>query len=186
MESRVDLLHWSQAPLLARPYYEGGHHPGPIIAALAHVPELLEVTAPFLGAVLGSTALQARIKEIVVLRTSARLDCSYCIGAHSVVALDVGLERAEVLALRGQTRLGDCFHEPEEHALLDWIDAVAGEAGAVSNGVGTALRAHFSEAEMVELTLLVATTIMLNRFCTALALPSSPETLTRLANENLL
>ncbi len=185
MAPRVNLIDGSQAPLLAAPYYEGGD-PGPIVAALAHVPELLDVTMPFLGGAFGPSALAPRIKEIVILRTSARLDCSYCIGAHSVVALDSGLVRAEVLELRGRGGPNACFDNPQERALIDWVDAVAGGAGPVPGGIGSALRAHFDEAEVVELTLLASATIMLNRFCTALALPPSAKTLYRLAKEDLL
>ena len=61
----VALVEADQAPLLARPYFAAGD-PGPIIAALAQVPEMLEATAPFLGRVLGPSCLPARTKEIVI------------------------------------------------------------------------------------------------------------------------
>ena len=51
-----------QAPLLARRYYQGSD-PGPIVATLAHVPELLEVTVPFLDAALGPSVIDARTAE---------------------------------------------------------------------------------------------------------------------------
>jgi len=46
------LIGADQAPLLARPYDAGGG-PGPIVAALAQVPEVLQVAVPFIGAALG-------------------------------------------------------------------------------------------------------------------------------------
>ncbi|HEV8116645.1 MAG TPA: hypothetical protein VGP53_10440, partial [Acidimicrobiales bacterium] len=64
----VALLTAAGAPLLARPYFAGGD-PGPIVAVLAHVPEMLEVTLPFIGAVLGPSAIDLRTKEVVILRT---------------------------------------------------------------------------------------------------------------------
>ena len=71
-----------QAPLLARPYYAGGD-PGPIVAALAQVPELLETTMPFLGTALGPSGIDWRTKEIVIVRTSALAGCRYCVsGPH--------------------------------------------------------------------------------------------------------
>jgi AhpD family alkylhydroperoxidase len=182
--SRVDLLDARRAPLLARPFYEGGD-PGPIVAAIAHVPEVLEATMPFLSAMFGPSALPARAKEIVVLRTSALLNCNYCIQAHSVVARDSGLSRAEVLALRGERDLRSHFTDAPERALLDWIDAVASAPGPVPEKVSAAFRAHFAEPDVVEVTLLIASTMMLNRFCTALELPSSPATVARLAEERL-
>jgi AhpD family alkylhydroperoxidase len=180
----VPLLGVDQAPLLARPYYEGGD-PGPIVAALAHVPELLEACLPFLGVVFGPTALPGRTKELVILRTSARLSCRYCLEAHSVSALDAGLSPAEVRALRQPEADVGAFADPAELALLAWADAVAGEAGPVDPRRQAALARHFTDPEVVELTLLLGVTVMLNRFCTALDLPTSPETLRRLAEAGL-
>ena len=97
----VRLIEAEQAPLLARHFYASGN-PGPIVAALAHVPELLEVTMPFLDAALGPSAVDARTKELVILRTSAVMGCRYCIQTHTVVARKTGLSVDEVAALRGE------------------------------------------------------------------------------------
>lgn len=183
--SRVDLLDARRAPLLARPFYEQGD-PGPIVAAMAHVPEVLEAAMPFLSAMFGPSALPVRTKEIVVLRTSALLGCRYCVESHSLVARDSGLGRDEVLALRGEKDLAAHFTDGSERALLDWIDAVAREIGSVPEYVSIAFRGHFAEPDLVEVTLLVASTMMLNRFCTALELPSAPATVARLTEEDLL
>ncbi len=175
----------AQAPLLARPHYrEGGT--SPLVSSLAHVPEALEVTMPFIATVLGPSAIAARTKELVILRTSARLECSYCVQTHSSVALDSGLSVAEVRALRGEESLEEAFPAEDERMLLGWVDAVAGTVDPVPAGAGVELREHFSEPEVVELTLLCAATVMLNRYCTALELPASPATLQRLAAEGLL
>ena len=45
----------------------------------------LEVTMPFLDAALGPSAVDARTKELVILRTSAVMGCRYCIQTHTVV-----------------------------------------------------------------------------------------------------
>ncbi|HEV8116084.1 MAG TPA: carboxymuconolactone decarboxylase family protein, partial [Acidimicrobiales bacterium] len=98
-ERLIALVSAAEAPLLAQPYFSGGD-PGPIVAALAHVPEMLEVTLPFIGAVLGPSAIDLRTKEIVILRTSARASCRFCVESHTLVALDSGLSVPEVRALR--------------------------------------------------------------------------------------
>ena len=120
------------------------------------------------------------------MRTSALLECRYCVQSHSVVALDSHVTATEVLALRGRPAWTEVFEREDERALLAWVDAVAGERGGVSAEVGAEMRAHHSEASVVELTLLCAATMMLNRYCTALDLPTSPGTLQRLADEGLL
>lgn len=178
--SRVQLMTQPTAPLLARPHFADGQ-PDPITAALAQVPELLDATLPFLGAILGPSFVPLRAKEIVILRTSAVLECEYCIGAHTVVARDAGLTDNEVRGLRGDVAWRDTFGGPAERALLEWIDAVALGRGAVGSQYINALHAQWNDAEIVELTLLIGATMMLNRFCTALELPLGAATAARLS-----
>lgn len=174
----------AQAPLLARPYYRA-EGTSPIVSSLAHVPEALEVTMPFVSVVLGPSAIDARTKELVIVRTSVLLECRYCVDTHCAVALDSGVTIAEVGALRLTRSPLEGWEREDERALLAWVDAVASGRGEVPGEVGEQLRGHYSEPEVVELTLLCAATIMLNRYCTALALPSSAPTLERLARERL-
>lgn len=177
---RVALVDAASAPLLARGLFAAGD-PGPIAASLAQVPELLAPTLPFLGAVLGPSWIPLRDKEIVILRTSAVLGCRYCTEAHTVVALDSGLTRQEVRALRGELPLDTAFGEPADRALVAWCDAVAHGVDADLERARAALDAD--DARIVELTLLVATTVLLNRYATALALPTSPDVRERLVKE---
>jgi AhpD family alkylhydroperoxidase len=180
----VSLVDASQAPLLARPYYDGGD-PGPIVGALAQVPELLEVAMPFIGMALSPSAIPLRTKEIVILRTSGVLECRYCVQSHSVAALDAGLSTDEVAALRSPTPAAHSFEDAAERALIGWIDAVAGGRGAVPSELMSAIEGHFRDHEVVELTAVIGVTMMLNRFCTTLGLPTSPAVLARLAAAGL-
>ena len=180
--ARVRLVDEASAPLLARPYFASGD-PGPIVASLAQVPELLDPTLPFLGAVLGPSWIPVREKEIVILRTSAVMGCRYCTEAHTVVALDSGLSGPEVRALRGDVPVTEAFDDDAERALIAWCDAVA--QGAESDIRQARQALVVDDARVVELTLLIATTVMLNRYATALALPTSPDVRDRLIREGL-
>ena len=179
--ARVELITAEQAPLLVRPYYEGGD-PGPIVAALAQVPELAEVALPFIAAALGRGALDPRTRELVILRTSAVARCRYCVDTHTVVARDLGLPVHEVRALRGEASADEAFRDPGERAVLAWTDAVA-RGGPVPDELAADLARHLRDHEIVELTLLTATTLLLNRLCTALELPTSDLTRARLQDE---
>ncbi len=92
----------------------------------------------------------------------------------------------EVRALRDGTAWETAFTSERERVLLDWVDAVAGSQGAVENQFGERLRAHWSDSEVVELTLVCAATMMLNRYCTALELPTAAGTVRRLEEAGLL
>jgi len=172
-----------QAPLLARPYCADGD-PCPTVAALAQVPELLETAMPFPSAALGPSGIDWRTKEIVIVRTSALAGCRYCVQTYTVVALDAGLNHGEVRALRTDIAVADAFSDPRELALLGWVDIVAG-TGPVADSARAAVRGHWAAHEVVELTALVGTTLLPNRFATALAVPTGPDTMSRLATEGL-
>jgi AhpD family alkylhydroperoxidase len=181
--SRVQLIEAADAPLLAREVYAGGD-PGPIAKALALVPEHLMPTLGFIGSLYGPTSIAFRPKEIVILRTSAVLACQYCINAHTVVALDVGLDHAEVTALRtGGDVPSPWFTTASERALINWIDAVAGGRGAIPDSIADELARHWPEHDIVELTLCIGVTMVLNRLCTALELPTDEGTYARLTSE---
>ena len=180
----VDPIPEEQAPLLARTFYAGGD-PGPIAATLAHVPELLEVALPFLGAVLSPSSIPFRTKEIVILRTSCLMACRYCIDSHTPVALDAGLTVAQTRALRGEPghTVIDAFTDPVERVLVAWTDEVAGGTGAASDEATDAMRSAYADHEIVELTLLASVTLLLNRYASTLRLPVAPSTIERLAAE---
>jgi AhpD family alkylhydroperoxidase len=173
-----------QAPLLALPFYAGGD-PGPITATLAHVPELLETALPFIGAVLSPSSIDIRTKEIVILRTSAVRACRYCIDSHTPVALDAGLSAPQVRALRNEPgfTLAAEFTDEHERALIAWVDEVATGSGAASDESTAAMQAQFPEHAIVELTLLAAVTLLLNRYASTLRLPVGDGTIERLAAE---
>ncbi len=177
---RIDLVEPADAPILARPWFSATAETSPIVRALAQVPELLAPTMPFLGAVLGASAIDLRTKELVILRVSAIRDCAYCTGAHRVAAADAGVSPRESAALGGQVPLDDAFDVPTLE-LLRLVDAVAGE-GDVPDAVVGAVRRRLGDHGVVEIVLLAATTLMLTRLCTTLRLPLTAATAARLAD----
>lgn len=182
--SRIELLDASTAPITVKEYFANGD-PGPIVAALANVPEMVAPTLAFVSPALSAGSVGVRWKEFAILRTSALQGCSYCIHAHTAVSLDVGLAPIEVRGLRGEAELDDAFPDVADRAMVAWIDALAGATGPVPDDVWKAARAHHSEHRLMEVSLTVGATMVLNRFATAFQLPSSSDTVARLAAEGL-
>jgi AhpD family alkylhydroperoxidase len=180
--TKVTLLGAEQAPLLARSHYRDDGSASPIVAALAQVPELLDVTIPFVGRVLGETAMDVRTKEVVILRLSALNGCRYCTQTHTVAAWEAGLTPAQTAKLCGSPGA----LESRERALVAWCDAFNSTPADIPEPVSATLRKHFDEHEIVELALVAAATIMLNRLCSGLELPTSPATLARLEQAGAL
>ena len=130
------------------------------------------IAVPFIGQVLGASSISFRIKEIVILRASYLLDCKYCVNTHTVVALKAGLTDDEVQALRSDAPVS-AFSDAKEQALIQWTDVVAVGPQPILESHRSQVLAHFSEPEVVELTLLIGATVMLNRYASALNLPVS-------------
>lgn len=179
---RIELVDLEHAPLTTKPYFAGGD-PGPIVAVLAQVPELLGPTLAFIGAALGPGAAGIRHKELAILRTSALQGCRYCIHAHTTVAIDAGLTPEEVQALRGEIPLDVAFPDEAELALLRWIDAMAGATGPIADAAWLPARRWWPDHLLVELATTIGATMFLNRFATGFELPTSPGVINRLETD---
>lgn len=185
--SRVQLVTPEQAPLAVRGYFAVGS-PGVIGAALANVPELMEAAMPLISRALSPLSLGARLKEIVIVRTSALQACRYCTLTHAAIALRSDLSVDEVRVLRDSApgEATRTFHDPAEAALLTWTDVVACGPEPVTDALHGSLAGHFSDAQIVELTMALTVTLLLNRFCTALDLPVSEGSIATLRDAGLL
>jgi len=181
---RVELFDVATSPILVSDYFRDGD-PGPIVAALANVPELVGPTIGFIGAALGDGAASTRHKEFAVLRTSVLQGCRYCVHAHSAASLDAGLTVDEIRALRGECETDGVFPDAGERALIRWIDAMGGATGPVPDAVWEAARDLWPEHVLVELSVTIGATMFLNRFATGFELPSSHETVDRLVEVGL-
>lgn len=172
--SIVSLLSKSQAPITTRSFY-ADEKSTPIISTIAHVPELLLKGMPFIGQALGPSSMSFRFKEIMILRASTKLNCSYCTNTHTVVSMQAGLTQNEIMALRGEKEVQSVFIDPKERHLIAWTDAMSNGSHAVSDELRESMTQLFSDSEIVEISLCIGATIMLNRYATALSLPVDSE-----------
>lgn len=170
---RVSKITVGDAPLSIQSYFSNGQ-PSDLVASLAQVPEVLTAATPFISQMMGPSALSMRCKEIVILGTSALQGCRYCTDTHTFLAHQCGLTQGEIQVLRGESSETDTFDAPEK-ALWAYVQVMA--AGALQqteiSAVMDALQAHWLDFEVVEITMLIGTTIMLNRYCTAIGIPVS-------------
>jgi len=180
LATRVRLMTAADAPLSVRDRFVNGD-PGPITASLANVPELLQVSVPFIGRALGGVTVTPRTAEIVIVRSSALLRCRYCTLTHAAVALDVGLAPAEVRALCDLSDASEAARDARETTLLAWVDEVAAGRDEIPDAIADAMAEAFDEATIVELAVMIGCTIFLNRYCTALRLPVGDGSMATLA-----
>lgn len=178
----VTPLNLKTAPLSVREYFS--ETTGPLVATMAHVPEILKVAMPLIGQQFGPSALSMRHKEMIILGVSALQGCQYCTQTHTVVAHREGLTPEELLLLRSGQLEQDLFKSAEASL---WTYIVTVGSGRV-NGADVQkamdnLKKDWMEFEVVEITMLIGTTIMLNRYCIALGIPTDEAHLTWLQQQ---
>jgi 4-carboxymuconolactone decarboxylase len=163
--SRVRLLEQDEAPILSRPWFRDDGSASPLTRSLATAPDVMETLMPFLVDILGGTALDLATKELAILRVSQLNGCRYCVAVHEPLAREAGVPEALCAgaALDGL---------PErERTLVEWVDAVALDPAGASDELAARVLDHLREDQLVELTLVVGATTMLNQYCTALSIP---------------
>ncbi len=140
---------------------------------LLHSPELAQTWFDHVGAVRWKTQLSGRLREIVIIRIAHLNEVDYVLAQHVPgLALAEGLTTAECAAL-ADWRATDLFGA-RERAALAYAEAMT-LSTSVPGEVFAAVREHFTDREIVELSVLIGTYIMHNRVMKALAVDLEPE-----------
>jgi AhpD family alkylhydroperoxidase len=114
--------------------------------------------------------LEPLLLDLVRTRASQLNGCAYCIDMHTKDLRARG-EREQRIYLLDAWRETD-FYSERERAALAWTEAVTRLTdGQVSDDVFAQARAHFTEAELADLTLAVVTINAWNRFSIAFRPP---------------
>jgi 4-carboxymuconolactone decarboxylase len=134
--------------------------------ALLHSPGIAASWFDFNNAVRFQAELDDRVRELVIMRVAALTGCNYVFEVHKAqYAKPAGVSPDEVEALRGRGK--PALFSGREGALLAYVDAMTHDV-EVPDSVFQGLRAHFTDRETVEVTVLVAAYNMHTRFLKAL------------------
>ena len=134
-------------------------------------PEALQAMLA-LEAAVARSGLEKPLCELVRLRASQINGCGYCVDMHATDARKGGETERRLSAVAAWQETP--FFTPRERAALAWTEAVTLIAQThAPDDVYAGLRAHFSEREAVELTLLINAINSWNRL--AIAFRKQPE-----------
>jgi 4-carboxymuconolactone decarboxylase len=133
---------------------------------LLHSPDLAEAWFGFSNTVRWKTALDARLREFVIIRVASTLGADYIVNQHVPdLTAPEGITEAELVELP-KWRMATCFTEPERAALA-YADTMTRDI-AVADEVYRELTRHFNERQIVELTVLIGSYNMNSRVLKAL------------------
>ena len=151
------------APLVQRITAERGKILN-LYGLLLHSPPVAEGWLAFLTAIRQKCVLSGRIRELVIMRIAVINGADYEFRAHTPFALDEGFNQPQIDALReGSLELFD----GRERAALAYSESMTREVH-VPDAVFDAVKVHFSERELVELTATIAAYNLVSRFLEAL------------------
>jgi uncharacterized peroxidase-related enzyme len=157
MATAIKLVEPAQNEFLAG-LEKRSNRPNHFFRTMAHRPEVLKNFVPLYGAIMGPGAVDRRTKELVYLTVSFANKCAYCTAAHLASGAKAGITEAEMAALQSEQNAG--FTAPEAAAL-----AYALELTRTADAPQTreALDAHYSDEQVVEITLIAALANFTNR-----------------------
>jgi 4-carboxymuconolactone decarboxylase len=133
---------------------------------LARTPSLLVTYGMFEAAVAAQHRVPERLKALAELKAATMTSCEYCIDIGSSIARAAGVSDAELLALP-RYRDSDVFDELDQ-LVLDYAVAMSRTPVDVSDELFARLRERFDDAQLVELTNVIALENMRGRFNLAL------------------
>jgi AhpD family alkylhydroperoxidase len=94
--------------------------------------------------------VDAKLKSLAETKAALMVGCEFCIDIGSHVSASHGVTDEQLLALP-RHREATCFTELER-LVIDYAEAMTKTPAAVSDELFAALREHFDEAQLVELT----------------------------------
>lgn len=167
-------------PELARIYRAFADSYGPFgnqVAVFAHVPAALRHLMPLLMELREAKTLPKRYLELAIVAVSQVNACDYCVAHHK-----------PFLAVEGMSPGGvDRLLQWRDHPELDEIDRLVVEYAIAATerpnrlpeALFARLRRHFTEAQIVELTLRITLCGFFNKFNDALQIEEEPEAVAR-------
>lgn len=135
---------------------------------LLHSPTLADAWQAFNNAIRYQTTLDEQSRELAILRVAQLTGADYQFNIHAAqYAPAVGITPQQIAALDGSEH--SSLFQPAHRALLSYADAMT-QTIEVPDDVFERLRRHYSEAQIVELTVLIGAYNMHTRVGRALRL----------------
>ncbi len=133
---------------------QGGGEVMDPVRVFAHHPRLLLGYGIFEQATAGAELVPERLKLLAELRAAMAAGCEWCLDYGSSIAAAAGISEEELRALPGYAD-SDRFGELEK-LVLDYATAISRTPVQVSDELFARLAEHFDEAQLVELTSVIA------------------------------
>lgn len=145
-----------------------------IFKVFGHQPEYGTVFTDTILAILKDGVLDWATKELLILRATLGNSCRYCVVQHERVSSMLGISNEKIADLQdGRYKTSAHFTEGER-ALLDFAVQIGIDANRIPNHLWARLRAHWTEAQIVDAAFVITTYIAVSKFGDALGVSLEP------------
>jgi AhpD family alkylhydroperoxidase len=141
------------------------------IGTMAKAPKLLKAMFSFQAALARFGELSPKLREMIRLRVAFHNQCRSCMAVRYKTAIDDGLTEGLVCSLEKPEESPDLT--PREKAALKYADIASTDHFSIDDSTFDMLREHFSEPEIIELGMLVASCIGFGRLGASLHMVDS-------------
>jgi alkylhydroperoxidase family enzyme len=109
-----------------------------------------------------------KIQQLVIIRTSELNQSAYCMSHNVPLGRKIGLTDGQIAAARGNDYMSSADLDDRQKAAIRWADAVTRMTARDDDEAFEAMRRHFTEKQIVELTVFCGMWNYSNRLCEAL------------------
>ena len=109
-----------------------------------------------------------KIQQLVIIKTSALNRSAYCTSHNVPLGRKIGLSDAQITAAQGNDYMASPVLDPRQKAAIRWAEVVTNMTARDDEAAFQAMREHFSEQQIVELTVFCGMWNYSNRLCEAL------------------
>ena len=109
-----------------------------------------------------------KVQQLVIIKTSALNRSAYCMSHNVPLGKKIGLSEAQIKAAQGKDYMASPDLDERQKAAVRWAEAVTQMTARDDDDAFAAMKRHFTEKEIVELTVFCGMWNYSNRLCEAL------------------
>jgi alkylhydroperoxidase family enzyme len=109
-----------------------------------------------------------KIQQLVIIKTSALNASAYCMSHNVPLGRKIGLSEAQIAAAQGNDYMNSPHLDERQKTAVRWAEAVTKMTARDDGAAFAAMQMHFSEKQIVELTVFCGMWNYSNRLCEAL------------------
>ena len=109
-----------------------------------------------------------KIQQLVIIKTSALNSSAYCMSHNVPLGRKVGLSAEQIATAQGADYMASPHLDDRQKAAVRWAEAVTTMTARDDDDAFAAMKRHFAEKQIVELTVFCGMWNYSNRLCEAL------------------